>query len=160
MRKFVIPNLNKEVQLLPISSVVLSSQSIDMKEALFNAKDKLHTQDINPLVRKGQKLIPSVTRVFSRAKPMYTYLQAYQQDAEAAQPVVGIVSFYRGKDKIFETPPLAAASVQANRLKTIGWNNRLSLDPLTPGEYTCQVTILNPGGQKAAFWRAQIMVVP
>jgi hypothetical protein len=34
------------------------------------------------------------------------------------------------------------------------------LNALTPGEYTCQVTVLNPTGQKAAFWRSTIMVVP
>ena len=38
---FVIPNLNKEVAHVPISSVVLSSQRVDLKDALYNAeKDK------------------------------------------------------------------------------------------------------------------------
>src|SRR5262249_9135040 len=38
---FTIPNLMKEEKRLPISSVVLSSQRVDMKDALFNAgKDK------------------------------------------------------------------------------------------------------------------------
>jgi hypothetical protein len=26
-------------------------------------------------------------------------------------------------------------------------------------EYECQVTVLNPDGQKAAFWRAPIVVI-
>src|SRR5215471_12198832 len=53
---FTIPNLMKEEKRLPISSVVLSSQRVDMKEALFNAgKDKLATaaQAANPLVVEG-----------------------------------------------------------------------------------------------------------
>src|SRR5262249_18572913 len=42
---FVIPNLNKEDKRIPISSVVLSSQRVDMREALFNAqKDKGQTE--------------------------------------------------------------------------------------------------------------------
>src|SRR5438046_1814376 len=63
---FVIPNLMKEEKRVPISSVVLSTQRVDMKEALFNAaKDKsAGAQAANPLVVEGQKLIPSVTRVF------------------------------------------------------------------------------------------------
>ena len=34
---FVIPNLNKEKKRIPISSVVLSSQRVDLKDALYNA---------------------------------------------------------------------------------------------------------------------------
>src|SRR5215471_5620813 len=37
---FVIPNLNKEVKRIPISSVVLSSQRVDLKDALYNVDKK------------------------------------------------------------------------------------------------------------------------
>ena len=41
MTKFVIPNLNKEDKRIPISSVVLSSQRVDLRDALYTAgKDK------------------------------------------------------------------------------------------------------------------------
>ena len=36
-------------------------------------------QAVNPLVVEGQKLIPSVTRVFSKTRDMYVYLQAYER---------------------------------------------------------------------------------
>jgi hypothetical protein len=36
----------------------------------------------------------------------------------------------------------------------------LALDKLQPGEYNCQVTVLDANGQKAAFWQAPIMLVP
>src|SRR5580698_6441692 len=39
---FVIPNLNKEVKRIPVSSVVLSSQRVDLKDAIYNA---LKTKD-------------------------------------------------------------------------------------------------------------------
>ena len=29
-----------------------------------------------------------------------------------------------------------------------------------PGRYDCQVTVLDPSGQKAAFWRVPIAVIP
>ena len=35
--RFLVPNLNQELQRIPISPVVLSSQRVDMREALFNA---------------------------------------------------------------------------------------------------------------------------
>jgi len=36
----------------------------------------------------------------------------------------------------------------------------VGLGQLAPGEYDCQVTILDPTGQKSAFWQAPITVVP
>ena len=160
VRSFVIPNLNKELVKLPISSVVLSSQTVDMQDALFNAKDKLHAQNINPLVREGRKMVPSVTHVFSRAKPMYAYLQAYQQQAATAQPMVGYVSFYQGGRKVFEATPVASTTAMDNRLKTTPLQFRFPLESLVPGEYVCQVSVLSPGDKKAAFWRTPVMITP
>jgi len=160
LRTFVVPNLNKELQKVPISSVVLSSQMVDMQDALFNAKDKLHAQNVSPLVQSGQKMVPSVTHVFSRGKEMYAYVQAYQQLTQTAQPVVGFVAFYRDKLKVFEAEPVAMTTAMDNRLKTTPLRFRFPLDKLPPGEYVCQVTVLSPGEQKAAFWRTPVMITP
>jgi VWFA-related protein len=156
---FVVPNLNKEDKRVAISSVVLSSQRVDFKDALYNAKDKNQAESVNPLVQEGQKLIPSVTRVFNKTRDLYVYLQAYQQDAPAANPLVAFVTFYRGQAKAFETPPLKVSESLSNRLKTTPLKFSLSLAKLPPGEYNCQVTILDPGTQKAAFWRAPVMLI-
>jgi VWFA-related protein len=160
INKFVIPNLNKEEKRVPISSVVLSSQLQDIRNALFTAKDKDKGLVANPLVQNGQKLLPNVTRVFSRSKDMYVYLQAYQPNATTAQPLVAFVTFYRGQTKAFETAPLPVSDAQANRLKTMPLKFVVSLGKLQPGRYNCQVTVLDPTGQKAAFWQAPIMLAP
>jgi VWFA-related protein len=159
MSKFVIPNLNKEEKRIPISSVVLSSQRVELRDALYTAgKDKL--QVMNPLVLNGQKLIPSVTRVFSAAREMYVYLQAYEQAAAAPEPVVAFVTFYRGKAKVFETPPMQVSELLQSRIKTIPLKFSLSLAKLPPGRYNCQISVLDPAARKAAFWQAPIMLVP
>lgn len=158
MHKFVIPNLNKEEKRIPISSVVLSSQRLDMHDALYTAgKDK--DQAANPLVQEGMKLIPSVTRVFSRSRDMFVYLQAYEPTATAIQPLVAFVTFYRGQTKAFETTPLPVTEGVNNRLKTIPLKFDLSLSQLPPGRYNCQVTVLDPAAQKAAFWQAPVLLV-
>src|SRR5580658_9464460 len=157
---FVIPNLNKEVQRIPVSSVVLSSQRVDLKEAIYNAvKSKEQAETTNPLVQEGEKLIPSVTRVFSKSRQMYIYLQAYEPSAATAQPLVAFVAFYRGQTKVFETQPRSVNDAMSNRLKTMPLRFDLTLDQLSPGAYNCQVTVLDPTGQKAAFWQAPIVVV-
>jgi VWFA-related protein len=158
---FVIPNLNKEDKRVAISSVVLSSQRVDFRDALYNAaKDKGKAESVNPLVQEGQKLIPSVTRVFSKGREMYVYLQAYQQGEESAHPLVAFVTFYRGQAKAFETPPLEVTQALNNRLKTTPLKFSLSLAKLPPGEYNCQVTVLDPADQRAAFWQAPVMLIP
>ena len=159
LNKFLIPNLNKEVQRIPISSVVLSSQRVDSRDALYTAgKDKVEIA--NPLVQDGQKLIPSVTRVFSKSRDMFVYLQAYEPTATTIQPLVAFVTFYRGKSKAFETPPLPVTEGLNNRLKTVPLKFSLSLVKLNPGRYNCQVTVLDPTSQKAAFWQAPVVLVP
>jgi hypothetical protein len=131
---------------------------VDLKDALFTAgKDKL--QVMNPLVLDGQKLIPSVTRVFSAAREMYVYLQAYES-AAAPEPVVAFVTFYRGRAKVFETPPLQVSELLQSRIKTLPLKFSLSLAKLPPGRYNCQISVVDPAAQKAAFWQAPIMLVP
>jgi VWFA-related protein len=160
---FVIPNLNREVTHVPISSVVLSSQRVELKDALFNAeknKDRAKEEGVNPLVQNGQKLIPSVTRVFRQSQNMYVYLQAYEQGVAAARPLVAFVSFYREQTKAFETQPMEMTSGLNNRLQTMPFNFSIPLSQVPPGEYDCQISVLDPAGKKAAFWQAQVKVVP
>ncbi|MEP6716871.1 MAG: VWA domain-containing protein [Terriglobia bacterium] len=161
LMKFVVPNLNRVDKRIPISSVVLGSQRIDVRDTLFNAaKDKGKAEVVNPLIQDGQRLLPSVTRVFSRSKDMYVYLQAYEPNSTAMRPLVAFVTFYRGQTKAFETAPLSITEGLPNKLRTIPMKFDLALDKLTPGRYNCQVTVLDPSGQKAAFWRAPVMLVP
>ncbi len=159
---FTIPNLNKEDKRIPISSVVLSSQRIDLRDTLYNAmkeKDRQKVDAANPLVTDGQKLIPSVTRVFSKARDMYVYLQAYDRAQVSVTPLVAFVTFYRGQAKAYETPPLAVTDTPDPSSKAVDMRFSLSLGNLAAGEYNCQVTVVSPGGQKVAFWQAPIMLI-
>jgi VWFA-related protein len=157
---FVIPNLNKDEKRIAISSVVLGSQRVDFKDALYNVKNKGSEETANPLVENGQKLIPSVTRVFSKRRDLYVYLQAYQQGAPSIQPLISFVSFYRGQKKALETQAIKVTDGMHNRLKTIPLSFSIVLQELPPGEYECQVSVLDPMEQKAAFWRTPIMIIP
>ena len=162
---FVIPNLNKEEKRVPISSVVLSGQKVELKNAIYNAakaKDQEKEATVNPLVQDGKKIIPSVTRVFSKGRDLYVYLQAYQQTTPVTtpKPLVAFVSFYQGQTKVFETQPIAVTAASTSRLGAVPLSFSIGLKQLPAGEYDCQVTVLDPSGMKGTFWQAQIMVVP
>jgi hypothetical protein len=154
---FTVPNLNKEEERIPISSVVLSSQRVAMTDAI-NAGNRM--QAANPLVADGRKLIPSVTRVFSKSREMYVYLQAYQREAGTAQPLVAFATFYQGQAKILETSPIQVTQGMDPKSKAVPLSLSISLADLKPGEYTCQITVSNPIAQKTAVWQAPIVVEP
>jgi hypothetical protein len=158
--QFVIPDLNQVARKIPISSVVLSSQRTGRKDALYNvAKGKDRTDAGNPLVQNGQKLIPSVTRVFTRGQDLYVYLQAYEQKATSMQPLVAFVTFYRNQAKVLETPPEEVTDGRNNELRTMAIWFTISLSRLLAGRYKCQVTVLDPNGNEAVFWQAPIMIL-
>jgi len=172
---FTIPNLNKEDKRVPISSVVLSSQRVEDKDTLFDAakaKERQKEDSVNPLAQDGKKIIPSVTRVFSTARPMYVYLQAYKpppvaidpKDTKASaappQPVFAFVSLYLSGSKVFETPPAAVEPNPTSRLGITPLSFSVALDRLPPGTYDCQVTVIDPSNQKTNYWRAPILLVP
>ncbi len=105
-------------------------------------------------------MIPSVTRVFSKTKDMYIYLQAYERGQTTQQPLVAFVTFYRGQTKAFETPPISVTEGMNPKSKAVPMRFSVPLDKLQTGEYNCQVTVLDPSGQKAAFWQAPVTVIP
>ena len=166
---FTIPNLNKEEKHVPISSVVLSSQQIDLRDMLFNvARSKKRDQEaaVNPLVQDGKKIIPSVTRVFSADHEMFIYLQAYKpvpqtasSESQSGHPMFAFVALYRGDTKALETPPTAVMPVVSGTLDITSFSFHFSINGIPPGEYDCQITVIDPTTSKTTFWRAPIVLV-
>jgi hypothetical protein len=171
---FVIPNLNKEDKRVAISSVVLSSQRVELKDAIYDAakaKDRAKDDAVNPLVQNGRKLVPSVTRVFNQNRDIYVFLQAYKPSAglaasappqtpapPPAQPLMAFITLYSKGAEAFRSQPIAVSPNPATRLGVTPLNFNVSAAGLKPGEYECQVTVLDPSTSKAAFWRAPIVI--
>jgi len=159
---FVIPNLNKEIKRVPISSVVLSSQRVDSRDALYNvasAKAQAKAAAVNPLVTDGKKLIPSVTRVFSKNREIFVYLQGYEQPA-GAKPLVAFVSLYQKDSKVFETQPIVVTPQSSTTIEPVPLSFDISPASLPAGKYDCQVSVLDPTGQKSSFWRGPLLIAP
>jgi VWFA-related protein len=160
IKNFFIPNLDKEQTKVAISSVVLGSQRINMKtEALYTSKNQDKGPTVNPLVQDGIKLMPSINNVFSRNKDLYVFLQAYEKGADTQRPLVAYVTFYRNQAKAFETPPLGVSEGMDPKSKAVSMRFSLALSKLPPGKYDCQVTVVDPTSQKAAFWKDHVMLV-
>ncbi|MGA7815551.1 VWA domain-containing protein, partial [Caballeronia sp.] len=168
---FYIPNLNKVTTQIPISSVVLSSQRVNTGDALYNAvhgKQSVKNDAANPLVQDGQKLIPSVTRVFKVDKELYVFLQAYTAPSAQTTPatppqtklIVGYVSLYSGGQLAFTSKLLAATPQTNTRLGVIPFTFTLPLGTLKTANYECQITLLDAEQHRVAFWRGPLRIVP
>lgn len=159
---FVVPNLMREKQHAPISSVVLASQRVAAGDELFTVRQDAEVAALNPLVVDGQKLLPSVTRVFSKSRDLLVYLETYQRDAPttAGRPIVAVLSLYRGDEKVFETAPLPVIGGMHPKSKAVPVKVSVPLASIEPGRYDCQITVLDPETQKAAFWRMPVAIVP
>ncbi len=159
-RKFVVPDLTTEQKRLPISSVILSSQRMDLNQAVYSAERDQKLLATNPLIEGNKKLVPSVTNVFRKGQEMYVYLQAYEPLAQTTEPLVATVSFMRGGVKAFESAPLQITSGLDPKSKALPLRFSLPLAKLASGRYTCQVSVFNPTAQKFAFWRTPVVLMP
>jgi len=158
--KFVIPDLTTDQPSLPTSSVILSNQIQPLTEALYSAEKDKNLLALNPLVVNKEKLIPSVTRVFKKSQDMFVYVETYEPLAATTEPVVAAVAFFKGKTKAFETEPLIVKEGLDAKSKALPVRFSVPLGSLKPGEYTCQVTLLNPAAHKSSYTRTQIYVTP
>lgn len=171
---FVIPNLSKATKQLPISSVVLSNQRVDTRQALFNTmkgKEQAKNDAANPLVNADGKLIPSVTRTFRIDRNIEVFLQAYlgndpagndsslsKEKLTANSQVIAFVSLYRDGIKVMDSEAIQASASTESRLGTVTINLKVGIAKLSLGEYLCQVTVLDPSRNRAAFWQGPVAV--
>ena len=172
---FIIPNLNKETKRVPISSVVLSSQRVDVKDALFNTakgKEQAKNDAVNPLVNADGKLIPSVTRVFHAGRDLQVFVQAYSgapavpaagtgpQPAASRPPLVAFVSLYKDGRKTLQSQAVQMTAAADSRLGTTAFTLKVPLADQEVGQYQCQVTVLDPTTGRATFWQGQLAITP
>jgi hypothetical protein len=99
---------------------------------------------------------------------MYVYLQAYPGLPPAAAPgsqppaplpLVAFVSLYQNGKKAFESSAIAATPEAGSRLGITPLSFQLRLGDLSPGEYQCQISVLDPSGHRVAFWVNSILLV-
>ncbi len=149
-----------QAERLELSSLLLSSQ---LEAAGRNSKPgkevekKALAQDAklkaSPLEVGGERIIPSVTRVFTTQQKLYVFFQAYvPPKSEGAALRAGLVFFHNG-ERTNETPLVAPAEVDA-KTRTAAFRISLPLEKLTPGRYTVQAVVVEAGGEQAAFARA------
>ena len=160
--KFNVPDMQGVTPTLRTSTVVLSSQREAMKAAIGSASNDKKLLSQNPLVEAGQKLIPSITRVFRRNQSLYVYAEVYDAAVDATAKkasVLASLAFYHGRRKAFESAPVRINDAVAKRPGVYAVQFEIPLEKFTAGQYTCQLSLIDEVGKKFAFPRASVIVV-
>ncbi len=140
---------------LEMSSVLLSSQLAQVpKNSEVQKKTMGGDARMNgsPLDVGGERIVPSVTRVFTSQQTLYVFFQAYTpQNADPAALRAGLVFFVNGR-RYDETALVESAEADA-KTHTSSFRISLPLDKLPTGRYTVQAVVVQAGGTQAAFGR-------
>lgn len=162
---FAIPDL-EAVKTLKISSLILSSQREPVADQVAGVKNSKKLLAQNPLIDDGQKLVPNVTRVFHSRHELFAYIEVYDPIIPASLPanfrradVQASLALYQNRKKVFESPPVRANRLSETRAGTLPVWLQVSLPAVAPGEYDCQVNLIDEFGRRFAFPRRSLAVL-
>lgn len=160
--KFTIPDLNAQTPYLRTSSVIWSNQRESMSAAVATADKNKKAIANHPLIQDGQKLVPSITRVYRKNQNLYVYLEVYDPgvgpDKKTAD-ILASLSFYQGSAKTFQTANVRVQNPTQARAHAVPVRFEIPLASLKPGNYTCQVNLIDEIGQKFAFARSPMVLL-
>jgi len=153
--KFEVPELESNTDRLALSSLVLSTQRAKTGEEVGRAERSTKKSDKHPLVRNGEKIVPSVTRVFQREQTLTVYAEAYGLENPTLQATVG---FYRDGKKAFESRPTFVRELLTGRPGAAAIQMEIPLKALTPGDYIAQLTVIDAPNSRFAFSRLPVVI--
>jgi len=149
-------------QRLEVSPVLLSSQ-IEKVAGNGEVETKALTQDAklkrSPLEVGGERVIPSVTRVFTTEQRLFVLFQTYLPNRADATKLRGGLVFFRNGERINETPLVEAAEYD-EKTHTAAFRLSLPLERMAPGAYVVQAVCIEAGSTQAAFSRTNFALRP
>ena len=149
-----LPDMKKSP--LKMSSIVLASQREPSK------KD-------DPLVHNGQEYVPNISHVFRQDQHMYLLYEIYDPSREKAaenEPkgskssidLLSSLEFIQGSTKVYETPIVQAKSVNVEGRDAVAIELDVPLSGLKPGQYVCQLNVIDDAAGSFAFPRFAVLV--
>lgn len=142
-----VPDLRKAP--LKMSSVVLASQRIAVPK-----------RDENPMVHDGEELVPNLPHVFRQNQHLYFLYEVYSPDDKPKTRVLTSIEFLKNGVKDFETPLIQATQLNEPGRKAIVFQFDVPLSSFKPGQYTCQINVIDDTAGSFSFPRTAILVHP
>jgi VWFA-related protein len=141
---------------LKISSIVLASLRQPSKQ-------------ISPLVRGGQEYVPNISHVFRQDQHLYLLYEIYgptRQKPAADAPkgtkstinLLSSLELIQGTTKVYETPLVRATAVNVEGRDAVAIELDVPLNGLKPGQFLCQLNVIDDAGGSFAFPRFAVLV--
>jgi len=159
--KFTIPDLASGGK-LRLSSVVWSNQKEPVTAAVGAADNNKKLLAANPLVQGGEKIVPSITRVFRKDQTMYVYFEVYDPAMDPDRKIPSLsaqVDLFVGGRKVYSSPPLRLSKLGTSRPGVAPFAFQIPLAKLPAGQYVSQVNVIDETGRKFAFPRNEIVLL-
>ena len=160
--KFTIPDLAAEQSWLRTSSVVWGSQRIPLEKNIGAATRNDKSARNNPLVREGAKLVPSITKVIREGGELFVLFEVYEPGVTSDQgiDIEASVSLFNRKGKALESEPVVLDTKADAKTPSVPVQLRVPLANLPPGNYLCQVSVVDKASGKFAFHRTPMVILP
>jgi hypothetical protein len=158
---FTVPDLNGG-KTLRLSSVIWSSQKEPVTAAVGAADSNKKLALANPLVQDGQKIVPSITRVFRKDQTLYVYFEVYDPmtDPDRKLPSLSAnVELFLGARKAYSSQPVRLTKLATSRPGVAQFVFQIPLSRLPVGQYISQVNAIDETGRKFAFPRSEIVLL-
>jgi len=162
--KFTVPDLSADTSGLKLSSIIWSSQKEKVAAAVGSAEKETKKElTANPLIAGDEKVIPNITKVFRRSQNLYVNFDVYDsrpdpKDAKGRKVKVSMSLFNKKGVKAFEIAPLDETRLADTRPETVPVQFQVPLKDFPPGEYQCQINVVDEVGRKFAFPRAPLVI--
>ena len=147
-----VPDLAKAP--MKLSSVLLASQRQPAPKS----------KQANPLIQDGQLWVPNVAHVFRQDGHLYLLYEVYAPDQKTADAksqsprLLTSIEFLSGSTKVFETPLVEATKLTDPGRNMIAFQFDVPLKDLKPGQYTCQVNVIDDRAGAFSFPRTAVLV--
>jgi VWFA-related protein len=143
-----VPDLKKSP--LKMSSVVMASQ-----RTANTTKN-----NPSPLVRDGLEWVPNVAHVFRQDQHLYFLYEVYDPTKQktGAPHVLTSIEFISGGSKVYETPLVTTDVVSDPKRGAVAFQFDVPLTQLKPGDYICQVNVIDDAGGSFSFPRMALRV--
>ncbi len=141
---------------LKMSSIVLASARQPSKAT-------------TPLVREGEEYVPNISHVFRQDQHLYLLYEVYDPTREkpaenqpkGTKPGISVLSsleLMQGSVKVYETPLVQAKAVNVDGRNAVSVELDVPLSGLKPGQYVCQLNVVDDAGGSFAFPRFAVLV--
>ena len=147
----VLPEMKKTP--LKMSSILLA-----------NAKQP--SKKFTPIVRDGQEYVPNISHVFRRDQHLYLLYEIYspvKAKSEGAKSsenvrVLSSLELIQNSVKVYETPLVEARQTNVLGRDAVAIELDVPLDALKPGQYLCQVNVIDDAAGSFSFPRFAVLV--